>query len=307
MSFFGDIAGAVIGAVAGRNSDRENKLAQERANEQNLALSREQMAKQEEFAKNGIRWKVEDARAAGLHPLYALGGSGASYTPSAIPVQAAGGSSWQKDFGQNLGRAVTAGLDSDARELQAAQLDAIRAGTAKDLALAQAAASEDQRAWMDRWISRPINLDGMGVRPSPGWGLDAMGQQVDFPRSATNGQDAVLGNRHGMKYKSVERASHEPGNESEQRGRDAAFTRYAITPWGLTATAPSSTEGYSEAKESEWWPEFLWRNTMLGGPDWLNQYVQQYILGKAPKFRQMPPPSSFKHKGGYGRGPGRSQ
>lgn len=39
---------------------------QARANEQNAALQRE-------FAQYGIRWKVADAKAAGLHPLYAIG------------------------------------------------------------------------------------------------------------------------------------------------------------------------------------------------------------------------------------------
>lgn len=37
---------------------------------------------QREFAQNSIQWKVADAKKAGLHPLYALGSNGASYTPT---------------------------------------------------------------------------------------------------------------------------------------------------------------------------------------------------------------------------------
>lgn len=37
---------------------------------------------QKEFAQHGVRWRVEDAKAAGLHPLHALGAQVPSYSPS---------------------------------------------------------------------------------------------------------------------------------------------------------------------------------------------------------------------------------
>lgn len=67
----------------------------------------EQMDAQREFAQMGIRWKVADAKAAGIHPLYALGGTGASYSP----VINAGGSGFDNTFnamGQYLDRAQRA-------------------------------------------------------------------------------------------------------------------------------------------------------------------------------------------------------
>lgn len=70
-----------------------------------LAIMREQAQLQREFAQNGIRWKVEDAKAAGLHPIYALGGGGASYSPSAVSV----GSDTSADLGRDLGN-MGAGL-----------------------------------------------------------------------------------------------------------------------------------------------------------------------------------------------------
>lgn len=54
---------------------------------------------QREFAQNGIRWKVEDAKAAGIHPLYALGASTAQYSPISVGTDFA-------SQGQNLGRAI---------------------------------------------------------------------------------------------------------------------------------------------------------------------------------------------------------
>lgn len=37
---------------------------------------------QKEFAQNSIQWKTQDAKNAGIHPLYALGNNASSYTPS---------------------------------------------------------------------------------------------------------------------------------------------------------------------------------------------------------------------------------
>lgn len=44
----------------------------------------EQMDAQREFAQMGVRWRVADAKAAGVHPLYALGAQTASYTPVSV-------------------------------------------------------------------------------------------------------------------------------------------------------------------------------------------------------------------------------
>lgn len=57
---------------------------------------------QERFAKQGIRWRVADAKKAGIHPLYALGAN----THSASPVSV--GSSLGA-AGQNIDRALDAG------------------------------------------------------------------------------------------------------------------------------------------------------------------------------------------------------
>lgn len=43
-----------------------------------------QMEMQKAFAKNGIRWKVADANAAGVHPLFALGANTHSYSPTQV-------------------------------------------------------------------------------------------------------------------------------------------------------------------------------------------------------------------------------
>lgn len=91
---------------------------------------------QREFAKKGIRWKVADAQAAGIHPLYALGAQTHSFQPTSSGDVMASIS----DMGQNVSRAVeatrTAPERSDAA-LRALQLE--RAGLENDLLRSQIA------------------------------------------------------------------------------------------------------------------------------------------------------------------------
>lgn len=44
------------------------------------------VAEQRNFAQNAIRWKTEDAQRAGLHPLFALSGNNATFSPNAVSV-----------------------------------------------------------------------------------------------------------------------------------------------------------------------------------------------------------------------------
>ncbi len=102
MGLLGDVAGAVggiVGGIMGNNSAADTAQKNYEA--------------QKEFAQNGIRWKVADAKAAGIHPLAALGVNNASFSPSFT----AGDYSWLGDAGQNLGRAIESKATRAEREL----------------------------------------------------------------------------------------------------------------------------------------------------------------------------------------------
>lgn len=80
----------------------------EKNNATQLRIAQENIANQREFAQQGIRWKVADAQAAGLHPLAALGAQVSSYSPVSVgdlsvPRTDFGG------MGQDIGRAIDAG------------------------------------------------------------------------------------------------------------------------------------------------------------------------------------------------------
>lgn len=77
-------------------------------------LQAQNIANQKEFAQHGVRWKVADAQAAGLHPLAALGAQTSSFSNvvgADIPLA-------KTDFGgmgQDIGRAIDAGSTQSER------------------------------------------------------------------------------------------------------------------------------------------------------------------------------------------------
>lgn len=64
-----------------------------------------EIANQKQFAKEGIRWRVEDARAAGIHPALAMGANVPSYTPVGLGSD---GAEAVSSMGQDISRAVSA-------------------------------------------------------------------------------------------------------------------------------------------------------------------------------------------------------
>lgn len=72
-----DIFSSLISAGSSLLGGLFGKSSAEKQQEKNIAL-------QKEFAQSGIQWKVEDAKRAGIHPLYALGASTASFAPQTI-------------------------------------------------------------------------------------------------------------------------------------------------------------------------------------------------------------------------------
>lgn len=101
----GSIAGGLIGA---HNS---NNIAA-----QNIAM-------QKEFAQNGIRWKVEDAKRAGIHPLFALGANTSSFTPVGGYSGDYGVSDALSSMGQSIDRAKQAKMTPAERAVEQAKAD----------------------------------------------------------------------------------------------------------------------------------------------------------------------------------------
>lgn len=94
-------AGAnLIGGLIGQDAQKDQREANERL--------------QREFAQNAIKWKVQDAKEAGIHPAYALGAP--SISP-AVSVQSSPLASAVSSMGQDITRAAMATRSTDEREL----------------------------------------------------------------------------------------------------------------------------------------------------------------------------------------------
>lgn len=118
--------GEIIQAVGSYAGGLRAARATEQANAANIAAQRE-------FAQHGIRWRVEDAKAAGLHPLYALGGSVTPFAPSVVPATQAGEGLAQA--GQSLGRAVQAVQTKEEKLATQLRLEGMAIANRKDDAI----------------------------------------------------------------------------------------------------------------------------------------------------------------------------
>lgn len=76
-----NLASNILNAAMSQYTNADNLYQQQQIFNKNANLQRE-------FAQNSIQWRVNDAKRAGIHPLYALGAQGSSYTPQSLDFQA---------------------------------------------------------------------------------------------------------------------------------------------------------------------------------------------------------------------------
>lgn len=216
------ISNAISGnqqAEATRETNQANRDMTASTNAQNERLARE-------FAQNSIRWRVEDAKRAGLHPLAALGAAGSSG-----PVMQAGsdlpdysGAEAVSNMGQNISRAISSTSTGHEREIQA-------------LTIANARLDLEGKALDNQY--RLAQLNRLSSGPS-------------FP-----GSDNFIpgqGDSPLMKVSASERTVSAPGRPAQQAGwvPDVAYAR---TDTGLT---PVPSADVKERVEDQIVPETMW-------------------------------------------------
>lgn len=139
------------------------------ADEQRRATNRN-IDMQREFAQQGIQWKVADAKAAGVHPLYALGAQTHSFSPIQVgsPLGQAIG-----EMGQDIGRAFNATASNAERERQALDLAKVteeRLQMERERHRSQMANDEVQRQY---WASRITTANQAGNPPAQSFGVSS--------------------------------------------------------------------------------------------------------------------------------------
>lgn len=106
----------ILGAATNLFGGLLGKSSADKANETNAAMAAQNIALQREFAQNAIQWKVADAKAAGLHPLAALGASTTSFAP--VTVGASGANPLAdslRSMGQDLSRSASVNRSAPGR------------------------------------------------------------------------------------------------------------------------------------------------------------------------------------------------
>lgn len=242
------IGGALIGGAASLTGGLMGRDAHKDAAAQNAAQAAANMAMQREFAQHGIRWKVEDAKAAGIHPLYALGANTPSFSPvslGAVPDNSM--PSAMADIGQNISRAVSA----------------TRTGAEKQIAeinLASARANLDGQLIDNQIKQRQLSQMGTGAPSFPG--------STNFiPGQGNSGLQVI---------KPSERTSSEPGRLAQEAGW-VPDVGYARTDTGFT-TVPS--KDVKERIEDQLIPELMW--------SFRNNLMPNLGLGRPPPRSQLP-------------------
>lgn len=218
MGLFGSIGSAIggiasgIGSLIGANNSSASAEAINQANYEH----------QKEFAQNGIRWKVADAKAAGLHPLAALGAQTPGYTPSAV-VGDAPDFSFLRDIGQDVGRAIDAKSTAAERAANKAKIDQ---GT--NLELEGKALDNDYKRALIRGETQDqaLRLANAAVRAS--WS-----QQLPPPMPSLAPDGSLMSGQGnatsfgGIGSKPAEIVINEPGRPGQERGSvsELGFTR----------------------------------------------------------------------------------
>lgn len=260
MSILGSIVGAVGSLVGGALSDKSNRKVASATNDRSYEIAQEDRTLQREFARSGIQWRAEDAKAAGLHPLYALGGTGATYTPSPISLVTPDQSGFGRglaEAGQNLGRAIQAQETPQQREARQWQMALLKAQVGREVALTGLYESEAAR-------NRQSALQSAGIPE----GSVSVGALEGIPGQVKSVPDEVTSARIGSPELS---AGQHP------------FFMEAKLGNGLRIMLPRSEDMGESLEAIQWymWPAIIAANEKRYGKGWTRE-VMQHFLGFAP-------------------------
>lgn len=223
-------AGSLLGGFLGRESVEDQQAAN--------------LANQREFAQHGIQWRVADAKAAGLHPLFALSGGGAAYAPAPIIVDPMAEAI--RSLGQSVGNYFRpqAGGQQDGRRLPPSS----------------GSSSWDPYAAEDAAMGEDYGYSGSGIArvSDPDFGWDAWRYEQPKVQSARTGNPAV------------EAGPARPG-----------LVEYQLSP-NFAMLFPAGTS-FSEAVESLenplMWPALLKLNADQYGSGFYQRFADAMVPG----------------------------
>lgn len=213
---------------------------------------------------NQIQWRVEDAKKAGIHPLYALGATPYSYSPASTAFTATGSGDAFSQVGQNIERARIAGMSQRERAEAAAQA-IIRQKQESVIFNLQA---ENMALENDKLRSQIAQLNSPGTGP---------GVSTAAPGSVNiNPDNVVVG--------SVGEPARSPGEVTDYSFQAQPGGRYGIVP-------SYDTKQRIEDMPSEW--QWFLRNGLLPNDNVFRELERQHPSRAGHEWRYDPVMGSF--------------
>jgi len=246
MGFLEGVGEALPGVIGGWLGMDKSARDAEAAGDKNAEIQRQ-------FAQHGIRWRVEDAKQAGIHPLAALGASTQSFSPSYVGGD---GGNIMAQMGQDVSRAIHATRSSDERTISKLQIAGMEADLRGKELDNQLRASQLQK------------IGGASVGPG-------MPTPMDTPTSIP-GQSGS-----GVVIKPAQVTASRAGVPAQQAGgiNDYGFTR---TNTGLSIVPSSDVK---ERIEDQMIPELMWA--------FRNQLLPNFGTHPAPDPREFKLPAGY--------------
>lgn len=216
---------------------------------------------QQAAMQHGIRWRVEDAKAAGVHPLFALGAP--PFQASSTVVGAADGSVDRtpeafRSMGQGLERAIAATMTRPEREMSVFDMERQRQELTR---------GELQNRLLGAQIAK---LEASQIGPPGPSGLSSWGGQVNMPG---------LGQ---FEPKPAEVTIPRPGNQTLQGGPPSPYVRWFRSGDGLDA---------EPVKDSKAEDEF--------GAPLMARWLGRHYLGANMGYRDQAPTVQDMHAAGF--------
>lgn len=248
--------GALIGAGASIIGGALGSQSSADANASNQSIMEAQLQFQREMAQNGVTWKVEDAKRAGIHPIYALGAP--PFNPSPVAIASQPDNSWANaisDAGQYIGNAVDRTktteqkLTAHQEVMQALELENARLRN-QGLAIDNDFRAAEYGAMIGRSsFGQPFPDPHAGRNPA--FVDSGPPRNSSYPSFSANPGAAVSGLVQPKPHEPVSRNPSLPHSEPG----DITDTGWARTPTGWT---PVPSKDVKERIEDSFISEVLW-------------------------------------------------
>lgn len=253
MGFFDGLGSSIVsGILGGAGAIGGGVIAAQNAEK----VAQMNIDAQREFAQNSIRWKVDDAKAAGIHPLYSLGSSPASFTPVQGYTGDYGISDAVSQFSQGISRSAQAKMTKEERDRL----------TVRE-ALADAAMLEDIKQKNERHRAE-LGLINSEIARNMASSRMALANSTRVPAMPTVGYSGSVIPGQGDSYATGQTQREVSKVPTSEKGRPSVQagsppdTRYYST---ATGRAPLPTEEAGDAMDAAFGAGIQWslRNNIL--------------------------------------------